>query len=262
MKNLRREIFMDQGNYAKHARIWDWGGYDDTAEFDYWCQYAEPYGNRVLSPLCALGQTGAYMAERGFTVIAYDFTQEMVEEGRKRFGNTKNFQLLQGDIRSFSFDIEPVDFVFIKDLGHLHSLEDVKAAFARLNHHMRQGAALVLETGLPPKESIFFPETEFYPLRQVYPGLKVWKTGSTRHDREKGQTRYDQTVYIQDETGTVESFRHALTMQWYEREALLAALHACGFAVRHEYQNRTGVIWTPGCGQWIAEAVKVTNLSG
>jgi len=44
-------------DYAKHAAVWDWDGYDNTPEYDYWCNYAGQFGNKVLIPMCALGQS-------------------------------------------------------------------------------------------------------------------------------------------------------------------------------------------------------------
>jgi SAM-dependent methyltransferase len=136
---------MGIGNYARHAKIWDWGGYDNTPEHEYWCKYAESYGRNVLIPMCALAETGAYMAQHGYSVVAFDLTPEMIEESRKRFGALENLALRQGDIRDFSFDIPPVDFVFLKDMGHLLTIDDVESAFAHLSFHMRDGGALVLE---------------------------------------------------------------------------------------------------------------------
>lgn len=40
-------------DYAKHAAVWDWDGYDNSAEYDYWCGYASKYGMKVLIPMCA-----------------------------------------------------------------------------------------------------------------------------------------------------------------------------------------------------------------
>lgn len=27
-------------DYAKHAVVWYWDGYDNTPDYDYWCNYA------------------------------------------------------------------------------------------------------------------------------------------------------------------------------------------------------------------------------
>lgn len=249
-------MMTDIGNYAKHAKIWDWGGHDNTPEHTYWYEYAKHCGKNVLIPMCALGEAGAYMAERGLCVTAFDITQEMIEEAKKRFADVANLNLRQGDIRDFAFEIQPVDFVFIKDLGHLHTIEDVKSAFAHIHSHMRNGGALVIEQPLPAKESSYHPPESFYPQKQMYHGLKVWKVGETRHDAEDRRTYISQTVYIQDDSGAVESFDHSFYLQWFEREELIVALDECGFRILHEYKNRAKEPWHAGDCLLIVEAIK------
>ncbi len=244
------------GSYALHAHIWDWGGYDRTEEFEYWCNYAAEYGTNILIPMCALGEAGAYMAQKGFRVTAFDITPEMIEEGRKRFGAVRGLKILEGDIRNFHFDILPADFCFCTDFGHLHTIEEIKKALLCINNHMRKGGCLVIEEGLPAKESNYFPPKTFYPKTQVYPDIKVWKTGDTRIDAVTGRTHISQTVYIEDKNGHVKQFDHSFYLQSYTREAWLSVLAESGFEVLQEYRSREKEPWREGDGMWIAEAVK------
>ena len=90
-------------DYAKHAAIWDWDGFDNSPEYEYWCRYARKYGYKVLMPMCALGSAGAYLAEHEFFVTGFDLTAEMIAEGKKRFGAMENLELLVADICEFDF---------------------------------------------------------------------------------------------------------------------------------------------------------------
>ena len=63
-------------DYQKLAAVWNWDGYDDTTEYEYWCEYAKQYGQNVLIPMCAHGKMGAYLAKQGFYVTAFDITPE------------------------------------------------------------------------------------------------------------------------------------------------------------------------------------------
>ena len=157
------------GNYALHAAIWDWGGHDRTEEHEYWCHYAAQYGKNVLIPFCAIGETGAYMACRGFTTTSFDITPEMIAEGKKRVDHVPGLQLFEGDVTDFYFDIPPADFCFATDFVHIHTIEKVKKALLCINRHLRVGGVLVIETGLPAKESNYTPYKTFYPKEQVYP---------------------------------------------------------------------------------------------
>ena len=247
---------MDIGDYARHAPIWDWGGFDDTAEYEYWRAYAAAYGGRVLMPMCALGETGAFLAEHGFEVTAFDITPEMVAEGRKRFSHIPGLRLLVGDVRSFRCDAPAGDFCFVKDFGHLHTVEGVRAALVSINGCLRPGGGLVIEAGLPVARTTYAPPQTFRPFRQVYPGLEVWKVGETRHEAESGRTYIAQTVYIAHAGGAVETFEHSFYLQSYTRAQWLDMLRSCGFEVRHEYRSREKDPWRPGDGLLLIEAAK------
>jgi RimJ/RimL family protein N-acetyltransferase len=223
----------DIGNYARHARYWDWGGHDRTGEHEYWLTYAVRYGKNVLIPMCAIGETGAYLAKCGFSVTAFDVTPEMVAEGKKRFSGIPGLRLYEGDVRDFRFDIPPVDFCFSMDFGHILTIEDVKKALTCIGSHLRDGGCLVVETDLrtPGGESDYIPAETFYPLKQIYPNRKVWKTGDTRTDAETGRCYISQTFFTEDENGHTESFDHSFYLQSYTREEWLGAFKECGFDI-------------------------------
>jgi len=248
------------GNYAKHAQYWDWSGHNNSGEHEYWLKYASKYGKNVLIPMCALGETGAYMADRGYSVTAFDIIPEMISEGKKRFGDVKGLQLYEGDVRNFCFDILPTDFCYVTDFGHLHTIDDVKKALICISNHLRPGGCLVIETGLrmPNDESDYHPSRTFQPMKQIYPNLKVWKAGDTRNDAETGRCHISQVFYVEDENGNVESFDHAFYLQGYYREEWLIVLEECGFDVVGEYVSREFESWqSGGNGFRIFEAVKI-----
>lgn len=251
----------DIGNYARHARYWDWSGHDRSAEHEHWLTYAMRYGKNVLIPMCAWGETGAYMAERGLAVTAFDMTPEMIKEGKKRYGAVSGLRLYEGDVRDFRFDIPPVDFCYSMDFGHILTIEDIQKALVCINCHLRDGGGLVIETTLPPAESHSYPRETYMPLRQMYPGTKVWKTGEGRFDAEEGRQYISQTFYAEDENGHVESFEHSFYLQSYAREEWLAAFTECGFELAGEYNSRELESWQSGGDEFrIYELVKSTGV--
>ena len=238
----------DIGNYACHAQYWDWSGHDRTAEHEYWLNCARRYGKNVLIPMCAWGETGAYMAERGMNVTAFDVTPEMIAEGRKRYGDIPGLRLFEGDVRNFRFDIEPVDFCFCKDFGHLLTIEEIKQALIHINYHLRDGGALVIGSGFRARDAVSdcHPPQTFYPLKQVYPDVKVWKVGETRNDTETGRCYISQTFYAEDADGHIEHFNHEFFLQGYYREEWLAALKECGFEIIAEHDSHEVDTWYGG----------------
>jgi len=250
---------MDIKTYAKHARIWGLYGSDQTEEYDYQYKYAEKFGKNILYAACGVGTMGAYMAERGFNVTAFDRTPEMIEEGLKRFGGIENLKLLQGDVRDFNFDIAPVDFCTCACFGYLLNIEDIRKALTCINRHLRVGGCLLVEDWFrQPNE-----KTEYYPPKrfdfgEVLPGVNVWKinTDKCRHDGENGRHYISQEVHI-EEDGVVEMFNHEFYLQSYYRDEWVNALHDAGFAWENEYKNREKELWQEGDESWFVEAIKV-----
>ena len=152
-------------DYKKHAVVWDWDGFDNSLEYEYWCEYARHYGKKVLIPMCALGQVGAYMAQKGFSVTAFDITKEMIDEGEKRFRSVENLSLNIADICNLHLSESDFDFCFIatQDLHLLSDLKMVRRAFQSLSLHLREGGGLSLELVLPSSESFELPQQTFYP---------------------------------------------------------------------------------------------------
>ena len=248
------------GNYVKHAKYWDWSGHDRTEELEYWFKYAQKYGNNILIPMCAWGETGAYMAERGMNVTAFDITPEMIIEGKKRYYSIPSLKLYESDVRNFHFDIKPVDFCFSMDFGHILKIEDIKKSLTCINHHMRDGGCLVIETDLrlPNEKSSHQTSKTFKPFKQVYPDFKVWKTGDVRYEAETGRCYISQTFYAENKNGNIKTFDHAFYLQNYYREEWLKAFKECGFNVINEYRNRELESWLSGSsGFCIFEVLKI-----
>ena len=253
------------GNYAEHAKYWDWGNldHDRTTGDDADYNYAKQYGKNILLPMCAWGDLGAYMAKRGMNVTAFDITPEMIAEGKKRFGDIENLNLLVGDIRDFRFDIEPADVCAFADWGHIHSIEEIKKALVCINNHLRDGGYFLHEEYLlgddnndesdnEPKLKTFRTENNPYSDKVVYKTSTDWEEASTN------RWYCSQTMYIEHNDGRKEQFEHEFYMQFYGRQQWLDALKECGFEVVGEYKNREKEPWTEGDKNWIVEAVKST----
>ncbi|MCL2408729.1 MAG: class I SAM-dependent methyltransferase [Oscillospiraceae bacterium] len=247
-------------DYQKQAAVWDWDGYDNTPEYEYWCEYAGQFGKNVLIPMCALGEVGAYMAEKGFHATAFDITPEMIAEGKARYGATIGLELVVGDIFELDLHRKDFDFAFIAgngDLYLLQSVEDVEKAFISIHKHLRPGACLSLELSLPSKKSWSYPKKVFHPRVPNYTDKKVWKENESRYNANEKRQYINQTVYIED-SGGVESFTQSVLLQYYEREIILELLNKCGFIVQNEYCDHQKAPWKQGDDFWIVEAIRHT----
>lgn len=250
----------EYGNYTKHAQYMEWGNLDHDRslgdESNY--NFARQYGNSILIPMCAWGHLGAYMAERGMNVTAFDITPEMIDEGIKRFGNIKSLNLLVGDATNFRFDIEPVDVCAFAEFGWIHSIDEIKKALVCINNHLRDGGYLIIEEFIGVYDSQTGLET-FRVKNNPYTDRTVYKTGITRNEAKTRRCYISQTMYIEYNDGRKEQFDHEFYLQGYSREEWLAVLIECGFEIGAEYKNREKEPWCEGDEHWIVEAVKSTK---
>lgn len=248
------------GNYAKHAKIWDWGGYDRSEEFEFWTRLVDKYGIKVLSAMSAIGEAGAYMSQKGKVVTALDFTKEMIEEGVRRFGNLSSLTFVQADICQFDLEEKAFDFAFIgsADLHHLPTKEAVTKALNSINRHHRIGGGLGLELWYPSSTSWSSPKRIFKPLKSSNENLEVWKEGNSEYNAEDMKVKISQEVFIKI-AEQVECFRHAFVLQLYPRATIIELLEKCGYSVVAEYGDYGMDIWSDKSNKWIVEAIKKEN---
>ena len=246
------------GNYIKHAKIWDWSGYDRTKEFEFWLKLAEKYGKNVLSPMAAIGEASAYLAQNGFKVTASDITKEMVEEGLKRYGDIPDLKFIQSDVCDFNLSEKSYDFAFVgtTDLHHLQTIDDIRKALNCIYQHLRSEGGLGLELWYPSKESWKSPKRVFHSLKSKDDNkIKIWKEAETEYNSENQKVSISQTVYIQNEDKT-ESFIHEFELQLYSRNTLLQTLSECGYCIKAEYGGYSFETWSPNSSNWILEVIK------
>jgi SAM-dependent methyltransferase len=246
-------------DYKNQAAVWDWDGYDDSAEYEYWRGYAARFGKNVLLPMCAHGQAGAYLAQKGLNVLAFDITPEMVAEGNKRYGGVDGLKIITADLLNLNLDDKGFDFTYIAGYGDLHlfqSAEDIEKVFISLHKHLRSGGCLALEATLPSDKSWSYPKKIFHPRVPNYTDKKVWKENEGSYDADIKRQYINQTVYIEDEDG-VNSFFQQICLQYYEWDVVYGLLEKNGFKIQGEYSNREGTPWKQGDRSWNVEAVKI-----
>ena len=251
-------VMKDNGSYAQHARFWDWSGHDRSEENEYWLRYAARHGRNVLIPMCAWGETGTYMAQRGLHVTAFDLTPEMIAEGRKRYGSIASLRLLEGDVTDFHFDVPSIDFCFTMDLEVLPSLEEVRKALRCIHKHLRDGGCLAIKPNWPPEKSDSWPLQTYLPVKQMYPGMRVWKTGNGHNDAKLRKRYISQTFYIEHEGGRTESFDSLIDLQCYTRKEWYQALRECGYEIAREHKGH-GLKKSYSAGDTI-EAIKKEDI--
>jgi SAM-dependent methyltransferase len=115
---------------------------------------------RILEPACGTGRLLHALAERGYQVLGYDLSPEMVRYASARLGKVGG-RALRGDMASFrapgKFDaaINPVN-----SIGYLLDDGPLLAHLDRMAEALRPGGAYIVQlnyAGEPPELSVFGP---------------------------------------------------------------------------------------------------------
>ncbi|MFA7672757.1 MAG: methyltransferase domain-containing protein [Clostridia bacterium] len=224
-------------NYSKHAAYWDWDLYDNSKDIEFWFTMSEKYGKNILSPMCAIGKSAAYLAYKGLNVTALDYTEEMILEGKKRFGNIEYLNFVQEDIRYFKL-CRQYDFCFIdgSDIHLLPSIEDVKLALLNINGHLRSGGGLGVELVYPFKESHFAHMKRFDP-RVPRNDCITWKEGDSYYNAVTKKQVIHQYLFIKKDE-EIDCIEHFVNLQYYDREEIFDTFQVCGFKIVGQYCDR------------------------
>ena len=225
-------------SYSEHAAYWDWDAFEDAAEQSFWYTMSGRYGKKILSAMCALGKTAAYLVRQDCRVTALDLTREMILEGKKRYGALPGLQFVQGDICDFRLTEQDYDFCFIAgtDLHLLPSLDHVRNALRCAQAHLRPGGGLGLGVWYADtmRHSFSVPMRRFEPRVPRSSGPHIWKEGESNFDAETKIQHIHQLIHI-DGPHTSKVFIHDIAQQLYARAELLATLDACGFQLAGQY---------------------------
>ncbi|WP_425546306.1 class I SAM-dependent methyltransferase [Agrococcus versicolor] len=103
-------------------------------------------GERILDVAAGTGTSSVPMAKAGALVTALDFSQGMIDEGRRRY---PELEFVHGDAQDLPFDADTFDAVTIS-FG-FRNVQDPKAALAEFFRVLKPGGRLlVCEASKPP----------------------------------------------------------------------------------------------------------------
>lgn len=113
---------------------------------EFYVEFAKGRGGRVLDLACGSGRLIPALLDAGLKVTGLDLSPEMLARARLRLAQRADVDLVQGDMRHFSFD-EPFDTIMIPycSLMYMQSDADRRAVFQSCYQHLKTGGYLVFD---------------------------------------------------------------------------------------------------------------------
>jgi SAM-dependent methyltransferase len=105
-----------------------------------------PEGGDLLDVPCGFGRHAIPLAAAGYRVTGVDRSQALLDEARRRAGNSRRPKLARADYRDLPFRDETFDAAInlYSSLGYLGDEEDTKA-LAEIGRVLRPGGSLVID---------------------------------------------------------------------------------------------------------------------
>jgi len=105
-----------------------------------------PDGGDLLDVPCGFGRHAIPLADAGYRVVGVDRSQALLDEARRRAGNSRRPKLTRADYRDLPFTDESFDAAvnLFSSLGYLGDEEDTKA-LGEIGRVLRPGGSLVID---------------------------------------------------------------------------------------------------------------------
>jgi SAM-dependent methyltransferase len=135
----------------------------------YYAELAARASGDVLELACGTGQLTVPLAGAGVPIAGLDLSEPMLSAAKERAAAAKVFvEHLLGDMRNFDLGRQfALIFIARNSLLHLHSTEDILAAFAMVRRHLAPGGMFAFDIFNSNVGLLARPANQRFPVMQV-----------------------------------------------------------------------------------------------
>ena len=132
----------------------------------YYVDLARQASGDVLELACGTGQLTVPIASAGMSIVGLDLSAAMLGIAKERAAAAKApVEFVAGDMRDFNLGRKfSLIFIARNSLLHLHSTEDLLAAFAAVRRHLAPGGSFAFDIFNPNVRFLAQPTGQRFPL--------------------------------------------------------------------------------------------------
>jgi SAM-dependent methyltransferase len=140
-----------------------------TAHVSYYVDLARRASGDVLELACGTGQLTVPIASAGLPTVGLDLSAPMLATARQRAADAKvSIEYVLADMRKFDLSRKfALIFIARNSLLHLHSTEDLLAAFAAVRRHLAPGGIFAFDVFNPNVRLLARHSGQRFPVFQV-----------------------------------------------------------------------------------------------
>jgi SAM-dependent methyltransferase len=139
------------------------------AHLPYYVELSRQASGDILELACGTGQLTVAVASAGLPIVGLDLSPTMLNTARERTATRKlSIEYVLGDMRNFDLGRKfALIFIARNSLLHLHSTEDLLAAFLSVRRHMAPGGIFAFDVFNPNVRLLARPPGQRFPVFQV-----------------------------------------------------------------------------------------------
>jgi SAM-dependent methyltransferase len=136
------------------------------AHLPYYAELSRQASGDILELGCGTGQLTVPLASAGLRITGLDLSEPMLRVARERAAAAKvSVEFVLGDMRDFNLGRQfALIFIARNSLLHLHSTEDILAAFAMVRRHLTPGGIFAFDIFNPSVQLLARPSGQRFPV--------------------------------------------------------------------------------------------------
>jgi len=159
---------MSNSELYDHPALYD-ALFPVRADLRWYLDLARAAAGDVLELACGTGQFTVPIARAGVPIAGLDLSPAMLQAARERAATANiSVEFLQGDMRNFEMGRQfKLIFIAHNSLLHLHTAEEIVAAFATVRRHLAPGGVFAFDIFNPSVRRLARPPGQRFRLMQV-----------------------------------------------------------------------------------------------
>lgn len=204
---------------------------------DYFCSLLSESGingGLLLDLACGTGTLSSLFAERGYSVIGVDLSEEMLSIAQQKLAEKpQDILYLCQDMRSLDlYGTIDCCVCALDSLNHLTSEDDLLKAFKNVSLFLNDSGLFLFDLNTVYKhKSVLSGNSFVYDLPSVY---CVWQNGNVT---QNNTVKINLDFFIQGEDGLYERFCECFSERAYEREKVAELLEKADFDIVNIYDE-------------------------
>lgn len=233
--------------YALISEVYD--RWQETNDSSRWADYAEKIIKRhcrlskgdgkddsllLLDLGCGTGSLPIEMSNRGYEVLAIDYSEEMLSAAKTKAG-AQNIQFICQDITDFElFGTVDIMVCFLDTVNHILTERKLNSFFRLCKNYLNPGGLLIFDIATPYYFENNLADKTFYDIRDTF--ALIWQNF---YNPLKSINRAELTFFTETSDGNYLRGEETIKERSYRTDFIESLIKGNGLEILREYRDFT-----------------------